>query len=73
MLNTLSFVMVNVLLTIMLIQNKKNKQSIDSLFLACLGFSVSGNLAIGISINTILSLINLIIGINLFKINKEKL
>ena len=52
---------VKILMLILLIR-LKDKDRIDILFLGCLLFTFLGNMMCGLSINTILSFINLFLG-----------
>ena len=67
MLSSLCFLIVNSTLLLMLIGFLRNKDHIDFMFLICLLFTFLGNATIGMSINTAIALINIILGIILFK------
>ena len=67
MLGTVFFIGVNVTLTVMLTALLREKDRIDLLFLLCLLFTFGGNLSGGITINTVISFVNLVLGIILFK------
>ena len=67
MLSSLCFLVVNSNLLLMLIGFLRNKDHIDFMFLTCLLFTFLGNATIGMSINTAIALINIILGIILFK------
>ena len=61
MISTLCFIAVNVIITAILIENKK----INIKFMLCLMFTFLGNLSAGMSINVILALINVAIGLKM--------
>ena len=61
MISTLCFIVVNVIITAILIESKK----INIKFMLCLMFTFLGNLAAGMSINVILALINVAIGLKM--------
>ena len=67
MLSSLCFLVVNATLFIMLTGFIKEKEHIDFKFFICLLFTFLGNATIGMSINTAIALINIILGIILFK------
>lgn len=67
MISTLCFLVVNLTLTIMLANILRNKQNIGSDFLLCLLFTFLGNLALGITANTIIALLNVVIGLKVVK------
>ena len=67
MLSSLCFLVVNSTLLLMLIGFLRNKDHIDFMFLTCLLFTFLGNLCLGISVNTIIALINVGLGIKVFK------
>ena len=66
MLSSLCFLVVNSTLLLMLLKFNNEKEHIDLMFLACLLFNLLGNLCLGISVNTIISLINVGLGIKVF-------
>lgn len=63
---TICFIVVNVVLSIILLNTKKTNGNIDKLFMTCLIFTFIGNVFIP-SINTILSLINIFLGLKVLK------
>lgn len=67
MISTLCFLVVNTLLSFMLLGFIKNKGNIGIDFMLCLLFTFLGNLFIGIGINTIISLLNVFLGLYLVK------
>ena len=67
MLSSLCFLVVNSTLLLMLLKINNKKEYIDLMFLICLLFTFLGNLCLGISVNTIISLINVGLGIKVFK------
>ena len=67
MLSSICFLVVNSTLLLMLIGFLRNKDHIDLMFLVCLLFTFLGNLCLGISANTIIALINVGLGIKVFK------
>ena len=67
MLSNLCFLIVNSTLLLMLLKIKNEKEHIDLMFLVCLLFTFLGNLCLGISANTIIALINVGLGIKVFK------
>ena len=67
MLSNLCFLIVNSTLLLMLLKINNEKEHIDLMFLVCLLFTFLGNATIGMSINTAIALINIILGIILFK------
>ena len=67
MLSNLCFLIVNSTLLIMLLKFNNEKEHIDLMFLVCLLFTFLGNLCLGISVNTIIALINVGLGIKVFK------
>ena len=52
---------------LMLLKINNDKEHIDLMFLVCLLFTFLGNLCLGISENTIIALINVGLGIKVFK------
>ena len=56
------FCLANSVLMLILLIRLKDKDRIDILFLGCLLFTFLGNMMCGLSINTILSFINLFLG-----------
>ena len=66
MLSSLCFLVVNSTLLLMLLKINNEKEHIDLMFLVCLLFNLLGNLCLGISVNTIISLINVGLGIKVF-------
>lgn len=66
MLSSLCFLVVNSILLSMLLKFNNEKEHIDLMFLVCLLFNLLGNLCLGISVNTIISLINVGLGIKVF-------
>ena len=68
MLSTLCFVVVNMLLFCMLINIMSNKGTIELDFLLCLLFTFLGNLLF-VNINLVFSLINVLLGLKLVKID----
>ena len=66
MLSSLFFLIVNSTLLLMLIGFLKEKGNIDLMFLTCLAFTFLGNVTLGISSNTIISFINVILGFRLY-------
>ena len=67
MLSSLCFLVVNSILLSMLLKFNNEKEHIDLMFLVCLLFTFLGNLCLGISVNTIIALINVGLGIKVFK------
>ena len=67
MLSNLCFLIVNSTLLLMLLKFNYEKEHIDLMFLVCLLFTFLGNLCLGISVNTIIALINVGLGIKVFK------
>ena len=67
MLSNLCFLIVNSTLLLMLLKISNEKEHIDLMFLVCLLFTFLGNLCLGISANTIIALINVGLGIKVFK------
>ena len=67
MLSNLCFLIVNSTLLLMLLKINNEKEHIDLMFLVCLLFNLLGNLCLGISVNTIIALINVGLGIKVFK------
>lgn len=67
MLSGLFFLIVNLTLLLMLIGFLKGKGNIDLMFLTCLAFTFLGNVTLGITSNTIISFINVILGFRLYK------
>ena len=67
MLSNLCFLIVNSTLLLMLLKNNNEKEHIDLMFLVCLLFTFLGNICLGISVNTIIALINIGLGIKVFK------
>lgn len=67
MLSNLCFLIVNSTLLLMLLKFNNEKENIDLMFLVCLLFTFLGNLCLGISVNTIIALINVGLGIKVFK------
>ena len=67
MLSSLCFLVVNSTLLLMLLKINNDKEHIDLMFLVCLLFTFLGNLWLGISVNTIIALINVGLGIKVFK------
>ena len=67
MLSNLCFLIVNSTLLLMLLKFNNEKEHIDLMFLVCLLFTFLGNLCLGISANTIIALINVGLGIKVFK------
>ena len=67
MLSSLCFLVVNSTLLLMLLKINNEKEHIDLMFLACLLFTFLGNICLGISVNTIIALINVGLGIKVFK------
>ena len=67
MLSNLCFLIVNSTLLLMLLKIDNEKEHIDLMFLVCLLFTFLGNLCLGISANTIIALINVGLGIKVFK------
>ena len=67
MLSNLCFLIVNSTLLLMLLKNNNEKEHIDLMFLVCLLFTFLGNICLGISVNTIIALINVGLGIKVFK------
>ena len=67
MLSSLCFLVVNATLFIMLTGFMKEKGHIDFKFFVCLLFTLLGNATIGMSINTVISLVNVALGLYLYK------
>ena len=67
MLSSICFLIVNSTLLLMLLRNNNEKEHIDLMFLVCLLFTFLGNICLGISVNTIIALINVGLGIKVFK------
>ena len=67
MLSNLCFLIVNSSLLLMLLRINNEKEHIDLMFLVCLLFTFLGNICLGISVNTIIALINVGLGIKVFK------
>ena len=67
MLSSLCFLVVNSTLLLMLLKFNNEKEHIDLMFLVCLLFTYLGNLCLGISANTIIALINVSLGVKVFK------
>ena len=67
MLSNLCFLIVNSTLLLMLLRINNEKEHIDLMFLVCLLFTFLGNICLGISVNTIIALINVGLGIKVFK------
>ena len=67
MLSNLCFLVVNSTLLLMLLKFNYEKEHIDLMFLVCLLFTFLGNISLGISVNTIIALINVGLGIKVFK------
>ena len=67
MLSNLCFLIVNSTLLLMLLKINNEKEHIDLMFLICLLFTFLGNICLGISVNTIIALINVGLGIKVFK------
>ena len=67
MLSSFCFLVVNSTLLLMLLKFNNDKEHIDLMFLVCLLFTFLGNLCLGISVNTIIALINVGLGIKVFK------
>ena len=67
MLSNLCFLIVNSSLLLMLLKFNYEKEHIDLMFLVCLLFTFLGNICLGISVNTIIALINVGLGIKVFK------
>ena len=67
MLSNLCFLIVNSTLLLMLLKINNEKEHIDLMFLVCLLFTFLGNICLGISVNTIIALINVGLGIKVFK------
>ena len=67
MLSNLCFLIVNSTLLLMLLKINNEKEHIDLMFLVCLLFTFLGNICLGISANTIIALINVGLGIKVFK------
>ena len=67
MLSSLCFLVVNSTLLLMLLKFNNDKEHIDLMFLVCLLFTFLCNLCLGISVNTIIALINVGLGIKVFK------
>ena len=67
MLSNLCFLIVNSTLLLMLLKFNYEKEHIDLMFLVCLLFTFLGNICLGISVNTIIALINVGLGIKVFK------
>ena len=67
MLSNLCFLIVNSTLLLMLLKFNNEKEHIDLMFLVCLLFTFLGNICLGISANTIIALINVGLGIKVFK------
>ena len=67
MLSNLCFLIVNSTLLLMLLKFNNEKEHIDLMFLVCLLFTFLGNICLGISVNTIIALINVGLGIKVFK------
>ena len=67
MLSSLCFLVVNSTLLLMLLTFNNEKEHIDLMFLVCLLFTFLGNICLGISVNTIIALINVGLGIKVFK------
>ena len=66
MLSSLCFLVVNSILLSMLLKFNNEKEHIDLMFLVCLLFTFLGNICLGISVNTIIALINVGLGIKVF-------
>ena len=56
------FCLGNSVLMLILLIRLKDKDRIDILFLGCLLFTFLGNMMVGLTINTILSFVNLFLG-----------
>ena len=67
MLSNLCFLIVNSTLLLMLLKFNYEKEHIDLMFLVCLLFTFLGNICLGISVNTIIALINVGLGIKVLK------
>ena len=67
MLSNLCFLIVNSTLLLMLLKINNEKEHIDLMFLVCLLFTFLGNICLGISVNTIIALINVGLGIKVLK------
>ena len=67
MLSSICFLIVNSTLLLMLLKINNEKEHIDLMFLICLLFTFLGNICLGISVNTIIALINVGLGIKVFK------
>ena len=67
MLSSLCFLVVNSTLLLMLLKFNYEKEHIDLMFLVCLLFTFLGNICLGISVNTIIALINVGLGIKVLK------
>ena len=67
MLSNLCFLIVNSTLLLMLLKISNEKEHIDLMFLVCLLFTFLGNICLGISVNTIIALINIGLGIKVLK------
>ena len=67
MLSSICFLIVNSTLLLMLIGFLKDKGNIDLMFLTCLLFTFLGNVQGGLSANTFISYINIILGFRLYK------